>query len=137
MDTPVVGWMTGAQKCMCVAGGDARALMAALQYERGDSSAMRGDRRCWTGGECVFGWLCCGRVCGVGAGVVGSGVLVGVSVGSVFVGGVLARVCFMWMRGAALATCGAVGFVDIGRFVGVSVGGGSPFEVGHGSESSS
>ena len=43
IDTPVVGWMTGAQKCMCAAGANARALMAALQYEHGESSAMRGD----------------------------------------------------------------------------------------------
>ncbi len=68
IDTPVVGWMTGAQKCMCAAGADARASMAALQYEHGESSAMRGDRRCWCSGGFVDGWLCCGLVCGVGAG---------------------------------------------------------------------
>ena len=68
IDTPVVGWMTGAQKCMCAGGADARVPMAALQYDRGERSGMRGDHRCWSGGGFANGGIGCGFVCGVGAG---------------------------------------------------------------------
>ena len=56
------------------------------------------------------------------------------------VGGVLRRVCLMWMRGATLAICGAVGLVEVGKSAGEGapfVVGVSPFVVGQGSEVSS
>ena len=68
----------------------------------------------------------CGGVCGVFVGL--------------YVGGVFRRVGLMWMRGATLAMCGAVGLVEVGTFAGegapfvVCV---SPFAAGQGSEVSS
>ena len=141
MDSPVTGWMTGAQKCSQVhgmawvlgcgtRGWRASAMSAAAEYWRGDNKAIRADRR-GSGG-----WSCGGRGCNVRVVgmAVGAGLGVGSGVGSgvgVVVGGELWRVCRWCIRGALRRMCLAVGFVDVSPFE--SADGGPPF-AGHGSE---
>ena len=129
MDSPVTGWITGAQKCVVsMSGGIVSAAMAALEYSLGVIRANRGERRGVGGVSDVV----------VGTSIGGHGAregCVGAAVG-VTVGGMLARVCRPWRRGAARATRGVVGLVDVGWCTAVS-GVTSPFEVGHGSVSSS
>lgn len=121
--------MTGAQKCVVwMSGGRVSTAAAALLYCCGVLRASRGERR---GSGC-----CCGSYGGAEGCTSGSEGGSGEVVGTV-VGVVLARVCLMCTRGATRAMCGAVGFVDVCGCKGVIIGSGSPFEVGHGSESSS
>lgn len=91
----------------------ASVVRAAFVYNRGDCSAIRGDRR---GGSCVIG-------CAMGSVVVGAGVCVvlctGVAVG--LSGGVLARVCRPCIRGMVRNAAGAVGAVDVDGLYGVWV----------------
>ena len=89
----------------------ASVVRAAFVYNRGDCSAIRGDRR---GGSCVG--MCIGSVvevvgCTVGSGV-GAGVVLCTGV-AVMAGGVLACVCWPCIRGMVRNACGAVGAVDV------------------------
>ena len=108
--------MTGAQKCSHVHGMAcdvgigayvwmATAARAALEYNRGVSSAIRGDLR----GSAVS---CVGSSVGGGA-PVGVAPNVGGDMGS-HVGGMLFRVCRRWTRGAVRVMCGAVGLDNVG-----------------------
>jgi len=81
--------------------------MALLEYVRGESKAMRGDRR--TSG-CVVGVVVGGGIAGR---VVTEGVVCGVGNGI----GVLLRVCRRCILGAVLAIVGAVGLVEVSPFV--------------------
>ena len=102
----------------------ASVVRAAFVYNRGDCSAIRGDRR---GGSCVTVVGCTvGSLVGVGVGV---GPVVGASVGvesctgvAVVAGGVLARVCRPCIRGMVRNACGAVGAVDVDGVYGWRVG---------------
>ncbi len=96
MDSPVTGWMTGAQKCLhnhgiawdVVRGAYVwmrSAFRAACVYSRGVRSAMRGDLRGAVGSGVLVG-----SSVGVGASV-GAGSVVGGVVGP-HVGGRLFRV---------------------------------------------
>ena len=121
--SPVLGCITGAQKCShtqgmaCDVGRGAydlmaMALSAAVEYSRGESRAILGERRsssggCWTGVvELAMGPLVAAETAeSVGGIVVGAGVGAG--------GGVLLRVCLLWMRGAVCVILGAVGLADV------------------------
>ena len=99
---------------------------AALEYNRGDCNAIRGDLR---GGDVYCSLV--GPSVGGGSYVVAD---VGVGVGlGMLVCGMLFRVCRRCTRGDARAMCGAVGLVEVGAcgcslFVVAS----SPFDAGHG-----
>ena len=97
------------------------ALSAAVEYRRGMSRTIRGERRSLLLGSCgtvVLGWVM-GSIVGL--------VAVGSTIGAL-VGGVLLRVCRACMRGAVCAMSGAVGCDDVGLLMRAS-----PFEGCHGS----
>jgi len=107
IDSPVTGWMTGAQKCLHnhgmawdVVGGayvwSAIADSAAWEYSRGVRRAMRGDLRgavavCVSVGSSVGVDASVGKKLVVGVASVGKSLVVGVPLGS-HVGGTLCRV---------------------------------------------
>jgi hypothetical protein len=88
----------------------ASVVRAAFVYNLGDCSAIRGERR---GGSCVLGCTM-GSVVGAGVGAV---LCTGVAV--VLSGGMLVRVCRLWIRGMVRNASGAVGAVDVGGLYGV------------------
>ncbi len=98
---PVIGCVTGAQKCVMVCTGGVRAASAASLDCLGVRRERRGDRR--SGGRIVGALVVSGGIGGVSATGWGNAcIAIGCCVGSE-VTGVFVRVVRMWIRGVVCA----------------------------------